>query len=220
MSQAFPISLSSLVRKLTAVAASLALAVSASAQLTQLATGKVEKLPQPSTCSPSATHKIACTDIHLVAGTGVDLGSFEGQTCDMEVAIQIATCPTLRVDKIAAAKYSVRMSPFLGGQNRIGDTISIRQTAPLLAIVPAIFAGKPGFLPLGEFGLIQSDPATMVYIQNDVALLGFTLAIIKIPNDKALVGAFVMIQGLYIALANNAIDAKVLNVDCVTIRDR
>ncbi|MCA8970819.1 MAG: hypothetical protein KDC95_13580, partial [Planctomycetes bacterium] len=83
-----------------------------------------------------------------------------------------------------------------------------------------IFAGKPGFLPLGEFGLIQSDPATMVYIQNDVALLGFTLAIIKIPNDKALVGAFVMIQGLYVALANNTIDAKVLNVDCLTIRDR
>ncbi len=216
----FRLPASTLLRSLRSLAVLAAFTACLPAQVVQVATGKVEKLPQASTCSPTATHRIACTDIHLVAGTGVDLATFEGKVCDMEVAIQVATCPTLRVDKIANAQYSVAFSPFLGGQNRIGDRVSIRQTAPALAIVPALFGGKSGFLPLGDFGLFQVDPATLIYIQNDIALLGFTLSIVTIPNDKALVGAFVMIQGVYLALANNQLDAKFLNVDCLTIRDR
>ncbi len=183
-------------------------------------TGKVQKLAKSPSCSPKATHEIACTKIYLVAGTGVDLKGAEGKVVDIEGSLALALCPTLVVKKYTGAKYSLKISPFLFGKNRLGDTVLWRQTAPALSIVPFVFGAKPGFLPLLSYGTLQLDPLSLYFHKVDVALLGFTLNLIKIPSDKSLVGAVIRNQGSYVKLGTNGIEVRLLNVDCFTIKAR
>lgn len=189
----------------------------ADAQVTLTATGKIEKLAKTLDCSKTATHRIMCTDIFLLGDTGVNLASWEGKLVDIEYALVPALCTTLKVTKIAAARYSLQISPLSGGKNRLGDRVRFRQTAPWLSIVPFVFSAKPGFVPLAEYGTLQCDIITLLYIKNDIALFGRVTNDIQIPNDKNLIGAFILTQGLYFTISATGATGKVLNVDCFKI---
>ena len=64
-------------------------------------------------------------------------------------------------------------------------------------------------------GLLSS-----AYFKIDVALLGFTLNLYDIPNDKRLVGVTIYGQGMYVAISQSGVDVKLINSDCFTIQGR
>ena len=182
--------------------------------------GRVEKLAKAPDCSKTATHRLRCTDIYLRAGKGVDLKAWENKDAIVKGGIVLARCVTLDVKAVEKPKYTLRISPFLFGKYRIGEKAMFRQTAPLLSVVPFVLGAKPGFLPLGPYGTYQMGLLSSAYFKIDVALLGFTLNIFDIPNDKRFVGATIYAQGLYVAVNQKGIDAKILNSDCFTIQGR
>lgn len=200
------------------VAASATTTTSATAQTTLTGTFIIEKLASAPRCSPKATHKVKCTDIHLFADTGVNIAQWEGRVADVEYRLEVATCVTLRVTKIGAARYYLRISPYRGGQNRLGDRVDFRTRAPFLSIVPFVFASKAGFVPLGPFGTLSSDPVTLLWIKNDVALLGSARNIITIPNDTSLVDVEIIQQSAYLSINSSGPTGALLNVDCFTIK--
>ncbi len=179
---------------------------------------KIEKLSKAPTCSPRATHKVGCTGIYLRAAKGVDLKSFENKVALLEGGLDLALCPTLVVSKAQKARYTLKISPFFFGKFRLGERVSFRVTAPFLSIVPFVFAGKPGFLPLGKYGSYELDLLSSFWFKTDVAVLGFTLNLLKIPKDPSLVGITILSQGMYIKTDGKTVEAKLLNADCFVIQ--
>jgi hypothetical protein len=179
---------------------------------------KIEKLTKAPTCSPRATHRVACTGIYLRAGKGIDLKTFEGKVAFLEGGLDLAFCPTIVVSKAEKARYTLRISPFFFGNYRLGERVSFRVTAPFLSIVPFVFAGRPGFLPLGTFGTYELDLLRSFWFKTDVAVLGFTFNLLKIPKDPSLVGMTILSQGMYLKTDGKTVDAQLLNADCFVIR--
>jgi hypothetical protein len=194
----------------------LGLASGAAAQAIEI-TGFVEKLSAPSACSPRATHRVRCTDIHLVAAASVNLAQFEGKVADLKGSLVLAVCPTLEVSEGVNAPYTYRITSSGSGQFKLGETASFRTTAPLLSAVPFVLAGGPGFVPLLQYGSFELDLLSTVYFEVNVALLGSTTVRIPIPSDRNLIGAQIWGQGIYLNLLSNPISGRMLNADCFKI---
>lgn len=199
-----------------------ALVPSARAQFGKIElTGIVEKLDQAPPCFAKATHRVKCTEIYLVAGQGVDLAKWQNAPAQIEGVLQLALCVALRVDKIEKPAHYLTIQPAPFNQPRLGDLMTWTTRAPTLAIVPLTFGNRPGFVPLPGFGTLQIDPLTIYVHTFNVALIGISLDLIRIPNDPKLVGALIRNQGSYIDMSNPQEPVfRLLNVDCFRIQAR
>ncbi|PIE22187.1 MAG: hypothetical protein CSA62_13985 [Planctomycetota bacterium] len=184
-------------------------------------TGIVEKLAKAPVFFPKATHRVKCTKIYLVAEKPLDLSKWEGKTVDLEGRLQLALGVAIKVNKLARARYDLKIRPALFNKARIGDLMTWRTTAPFLAVVPLTFGAKPSFLPIPRIGTLQINPLTLYVHSFKVAALGFTLDMIRIPNDKTLIGMEIRNQGSFVDVRNPKKPVvRLLNVDCFRIGAR
>lgn len=182
-------------------------------------TAKIEKVSKPPVFAAKATHRVRCTDVYLYAGKGVDLGSWEGKHVQLVGTPQIALGIVLEVTKIESSSYYLQISQASGGAFRLGEDVNFRTRTPFLSIVPWVMAGKSSFIPLQEYGSLTLDPLGLIYIRNDIALLGSVNIKVRIPMDKALIGAKIYQQGIYVSVSlSSVVTARLLNNDCFTIQ--
>lgn len=186
------------------------------AQLVVELTAKVLKLAKAPTCSKNATHAVSCTDIVLLAGKGVNLANFENKHVSLKGKLLLRSCPTLEVTEIKTTGYHLKITALDSGGFKLGNRVRFRTRAPFLSIVPWFLAAKPFFLPLQSFGTLMLDPLSLIYVQNNIALFGSVTITVRIPNDKALIGALVFSQGAFVTLLPS-IDGRLLNTDCFKI---
>ncbi len=182
-------------------------------------TARIEKLAKAPVFAPKATHRARCTNVYLYGGKGVDLSKWVGKYVNLEGSPKLALGVLLEVSKIETSRYYLEISQSAGGDFRLGEEVRFRTRTPWLSVVPWILAGKPSFLPVQQYGALTLDPLGLIYIRNDIALLGSVTKRVKIPNDKALVGASIYQQGMYLSVSlNKTVTGRLLNNDCFKIQ--
>lgn len=185
------------------------------AQVPVTLTGRIEVAPSGA-CDPSATHRVACTDILLRSST-VNLGTFAGRLVDLRAStVSTGACNLLEVTEIANAANATTTTS-LGGY-RLGSTVIFTTPAPVGALVPYFWSTSPGFLPVGEFGSLQLNPLTnFLYWSTDISV---TIAVrsVRIPNDPILVGQIALFQTGLVTVTPE-ISFKLLNAGCFEIRN-
>ena len=202
-------------RLINVLAGALLMAAPASAQFTTTMTGKVEAAPA-SPCNATATHRIACTDILLKSST-LDLAPYLNRVALLTGNVQIRLFPyCVTLDVTAVENATNRTTAISLSNYRINSNVIVSTFAPIGAAVPMLFAAGPGFVPLGAWGTLMLDPATMFYWATDVSV-GLTLRSIPIPNDPSLVNVQIIFQTGY-ATVTPAVEFGLLNPICFTIR--
>jgi len=182
-------------------------------------TARIEKLAKAPVFAPKATHRARCTNVYLYAAKGVDLSKWEGKYVKLVGSPKLALAVLLEVSKIESSPYYLKISQSSGGAFRLGENVTFQTRTPWLSVVPWILSGKPSFVPVQQYGALTLDPLGLIYIQNDIALLGSVTKRVRIPNDKSLIGARIYQQGMYLSVSLSlAVTGRLLNNDCFQIQ--
>jgi hypothetical protein len=193
--------------------AALFLASSLTAQ-TVTFTARIERAPA-NPCDPTATHKVACTDV-LLKSSVVNLTALEGQRVTLDGAFTLGACITVDVTASATATY--RHTVTSSNSFRLGSNVSFRGTCPFAGFVVLVLSAGSSFLPLSTFGAYMLDLPTSLLIGINLGLLGSQTTVIQIPpNDVSLIGGVIYSQTIWLDVLSTPANGGLVNSECFTI---